>query len=140
MGGTQMDQWDPSDLSIDLTVETMKAAFWGASVTPDFSQAAPAYGSAPWNSGESSGAGYTAGGILILNTTLALVSGQLRWDADNLQITSSTIIAHGYISYVPSISNRIFHATWFGAEFETQDGTFLVTHDPVGLAALDYTP
>jgi hypothetical protein len=143
MAGTQMDQWDPSALAIDLTAETLKAAFWGPNITPDFSAAAPAYGTAPWNGqagGESQGVGYTAGGILILNTTLAIVSGSLRWDADNLQIDDSTIIAEGYISYVPAVGNRIFHATWFGEPKETQDGTFLVTHDPAGIAVLDCTP
>lgn len=140
MAGTQMDQWDPSNLAIDLSAETLKAAFWGSSVTPDFSQAAPAYGTAPWNSGESSGAGYTAGGILIVNTTLAIVSGSLRWDADNFQIDNSTITAEGYIGYVPGVASRIVIAVWFGAPKTTADGTFLVTHDPTGIAALDCTP
>ncbi|MGA5764471.1 hypothetical protein [Nonomuraea bangladeshensis] len=140
MAGTQMDQWDASLLGMDITLETLKAAFWGSSVTPDFSAAAPAYGSAPWNAGEASGAGYTAGGILIVNTTLAIVSGQLRWDADNFQLDNSTITAEGYISYLPTVSNRIFHATWFGEPKSTEDGTYLVTHDPLGMCALDCTP
>lgn len=130
----QLDQWDPSNLSIDLTAEDGKFALFGSSVTPNFASDL-AYGSAPWNSGEASGAGYTAGGVLMANTTLAIVSNQLVWDMDNIQLTNSTITAEGGVSYWPNKSNRLFHASWFGEPKETQDGTFLITWASGGVVA-----
>lgn len=140
MGPTQMDQWDPSALAIDLTAEDSKAAFWTVSVTPNYNTDT-AYGSAPWNSGESSGAAYTAGGILVTGTTLAVASGVMKYDYDNFEIPNSTFAARGYLHYFPNKSNRAFSAVDFGADdLETQDGTWLVTHDPSGTALLDYIP
>ncbi|MGW4641799.1 hypothetical protein ACWEN6_24995 [Sphaerisporangium sp. NPDC004334] len=139
MGATQVDQWDPTALAIDLTAEDGKAAFWGSSITPNFNTDT-AYNAAPWNSGQSSGAGYTAGGPTVTGTTLVASSGVMVYDYDNISIPNSTIIAEGYINYWPNKSNRIFLAVWFGAPLETQDGTFLVTNDPSGVARLDYTP
>ncbi|GII84605.1 hypothetical protein Ssi03_25950 [Sphaerisporangium siamense] len=136
---THIDQWDASNLGIDLTAETHKAAFWGSSVTPNF-DTDTAYNTAPWNSGQSSGAGYTAGGPLLTGTTLAAVSGSMRWDADNIQLDNSTITAEGLIIYAPANSSRLISATWFGAVKETQDGTFLITWHANGIAALDLTP
>lgn len=137
---THIDKWDDTLLALDLTSETMwKAAFWGASVTPNFGTDT-AYGSAPWNSGESSGAGYTAGGIAVVSTTLTHVSGSMSFDAANFQIDDSTIISEGYLLYADTVSDRALLAVWFGEPKETQDGTFLVTHDPAGIAVLDCTP
>lgn len=136
---THIDQWDASNLGIDLTGELHKAAFWGPSVTPNF-DTDTAYGSSPWNSGESSGAGYTPAGILITGTTLAVASGSMKWDADNLQIDDSTIISEGVLLYADPTSDRAIAAVWFGEAKETQDGTFLVTWNAAGIAALDLTP
>jgi hypothetical protein len=137
---THIDKWDDTQLAIDLSSETqLKAAFWGSSVTPNFGTDT-AYGVAPWNAGESSGAGYVAGGEPVVNTTLTHVSGSMRFDADNFQIDDSTIIAEGYLLYAATVANRAILAVWFGQAYETQDGTFLVTHDAAGIAVLDCTP
>ncbi|MFD8556617.1 hypothetical protein ACFV1N_04900 [Streptosporangium canum] len=141
MVATHIDQWDDTALSVDLTSEVdLKAAFWGSSVTPVFNDLAPAYGTAPWNSGESAGAGYTGGGIAVTGTTLAVASGSMKFDADNFSIPNSTIIAEGYLLYDDSTSDRAIAAVWFGGPEETQDGTFLVTHDAAGVFSLDLTP
>lgn len=138
---THIDQWDDTALSVDLTSESdLKAAFWGPTVTPDFGASAPAYGSGVWASGQSSGAGYTAGGIAVVGTTLAIASGSMKFDADNFSLPNSTIVSEGYLLYDDSTSDRAILAVWFGGPEETQDGTFLVTHDAAGIAALDLTP
>lgn len=137
---THIDKWDDTGLTLDLTSESQwKAAFWTASVTPNFGTDT-AYGSAPWNSGESSGAAYTAGGIAVTATTLTSTSGSMVFDCANFQIDDSTITSEGYLLYASTVSNRAFLAVWFGEPFETQDGTFLVTHDPTGVALLDCSP
>lgn len=136
---THIGVWS-NTIAADLTSEVMmKAALWGASVTPNFGTDT-AYGSAPWNSGEASGAGYTAGGLLVTTTTLTHASGSMKFDHDNFQWDDSTITAEGYLEYLDTLSNEALLAVWFGEPFETQDGTFLVTHDASGVAILDCTP
>ncbi|MFF0860893.1 hypothetical protein ACFYUV_03970 [Nonomuraea sp. NPDC003560] len=136
---THVDQWDASNLGINLDAEDSKFALWGSAVTPNYTTDM-AYGSAPWNAGESSGTGYTAGGPTLANTTITGASGSMTFDADNVQLNNSTIIAEGGVHYFPTKSNRLFLAVWFGAPKETQDGTFLITWHASGIAVLDCTP
>ncbi|MEV4457005.1 hypothetical protein [Microbispora sp. NPDC049633] len=133
MRTTQLGQWNSSALGLDLTASP-KLAFFGSSVTPNFATDT-AYGTSPWNSGEASGAGYTAGGPSPANVTLTIVSSQLVLDADNTQLTNSTITAEGALWYYPAKSNRALLAVWFGAAKTTQDGTFLITWASGGVAA-----
>ncbi|GIH70352.1 hypothetical protein [Sphaerimonospora thailandensis] len=130
----QIDQWDPSSLGLDLTAEDWKCPFFGSAVTPDFT-ADLGYGTAPWDAGEAAGAGYTAGGPLLSSTTLAIVGNQMVWDADNVELTASTIQAEGALLYSPPKGGRALAAVWFGAPRETQDGTFLITWASGGIAA-----
>ncbi|MFJ2029421.1 hypothetical protein [Streptosporangium sp. NPDC087985] len=140
MVASHVNKWGPAQLATDLTSATdLKAAFWGSGVTPNFNTDL-AYGSGPWNSGECSGAGYTAGGILVAGTTLVAAAGSMRFDADNFSIPNSTIIAEGYLLYDHAHSDRALAAVWFGAPKETQDGTMLITHNPAGIYELDLTP
>ncbi|WP_327587032.1 hypothetical protein OHA25_08475 [Nonomuraea sp. NBC_00507] len=136
---THVDQWDVTNLAIDLGAEDGKLALWGSAVTPNFTTDT-AYGVAPWNAGESSGAGYTAGGPTLTLTTLTAASGSMVFDAENVQLNNSTIIAEGALQYWPLKSNRAFLAVWFGAPKETQDGTFLITWHASGIAVLDCSP
>ena len=137
---THIDQWDATNLGIDLTAETHKAAFYKSTVTPNF-DTDTAYNVGTWAvANEASGANYTAGGVLLTGTTLAAVSGSMKWDADNIQIDNSTFEAEGLIIYADAVSDRLISATWFGVAKETQDGTFLVTWHANGIAALDLTP
>ena len=127
------DQWNSSNLGLDLDAETWRCAFFGSSVTPNFTQDA-AYGIGTWgSSNESSGAGYTAGGPVLPNTTLTFVGNRLVWDADNVQLTNSTITAEGVLLYYPDKSNRALAAIWFGSPKETQDGTFLINWSSDGI-------
>lgn len=136
---TWQDILDATQLGVDLTAETHRAAFWTASITPDFSNDT-AYGTSPWDSGESNGAGYSPGGILITTTTLVISSGNLVLDADNFSIPDSTISAEGYAAYADDLDDELLWATWFGEELTTNDGTFSVTHHSSGIAILDLTP
>lgn len=136
---TYLDQWDSTNLALDLTAEDGKLAFFDSTVTPNFTTDT-AYGTAPWNAGEASGAGYTTGGPTLVNTTLTVSSGTVYFDADNITLTSSTITAEGALQYWPTKSNRAFLAVWFGGVKETQDGTFLITWNSSGIAAIDLTP
>jgi len=129
---TIRDQWDDTNLGLDLGAETWRCAFYTSSVTPNFTVDA-AYGVGVWGSGESSGAGYTPGGPTLTSTTLPFVGNRMVWDADNVQLTNSTIQAEGVLLYFPAKSNRALAAIWFGSPKETQDGTFLINWSSEGI-------
>lgn len=140
MVASYVDKFDDTQLATDMTSETdLKAAFFTNAVTPNYTTDS-AYGSAPWNANESAGAGYSAGGVLLTGTTFLAVSGSAVFDANNISIPNSTITAAGYLGYDDAHLDRALWATAFGSEEETQDGTYLVTHDAGGIYALDLTP
>jgi hypothetical protein len=141
MVASYVDKWDPTLLATDLTSETdLKAAFFGAGVTPNYN-ADTAYNADTWLlANESSGAGYTAGGVVLTGTTLVATSGSMVFDTNNISIPNSTIAAEGYLGYDDAHADRALWAVWFGSLEETQDGTFLVTMDPAGVYSLDLTP
>ncbi|MFI6813779.1 hypothetical protein ACIBG7_15265 [Nonomuraea sp. NPDC050328] len=141
MVASYVDKWDDTQLATDMTSETdIKAAFFKSTVTPNFTTDT-AYNAGTWLlANEAAGAGYTAGGLVLTGTTFLAGSGSAVFDANNISIPSSTITAEGYLGYDDAHADRALWATWFGAVEETQDGTFLVTHDPGGIYALDLTP
>lgn len=121
------------DIELDLS-DTTPGAFKGAlyeeSASPNFSQAEPKYGTAPLDSDESSGAGYTAGGedLTVLSFgELAGAANKIAWKLDTVQWTESTIDAAGILIYVPSLSNRAVLMRYFGGTYTTADGTFTIT-------------
>lgn len=116
----------------DTTPGTFKGALFEVSASPSFSQADPAYGTDPLDTGESSGPGYTAGGEDLTVTAFAELSGaanKIGWDFADVQWTESTIDAGGLLIYVPSLSSRAVLLRYFGQEYSTADGTFsIATH------------
>jgi hypothetical protein len=126
--------------TLDWGSELHKFAFWGSSITPNYGSDT-AYGSSPWNSGESSGAGYSAGGVLLTGTTITHNgSGAIKFDANNIELSDSTIESEGGVGYADALANELLFGLWWGEPLETQDGTFLVTFDSLGIALLDCTP
>ena len=128
-----------NDIALDLS-DTTPGAFKGAlfevSASPNFSQANPAYGTAPLDSGESSGPGYTAGGEDLTVDSFAELAGaanKLGWKFDPVEWTESTIDAAGLLIYVPSLSNRAVLLRFFGQTYSTADGTFSITNHADGI-------
>jgi hypothetical protein len=120
----------------NTTPGTFKAALWTNAVTPDFSQTNPAYGTAPWNSGETSGPGYTAGGANLTVTSFAELAGianKVGWRFSVVSWTSATIAADALLVYAPGISNRAFLLRWFGQTYDSSDGDYTVTPDATGI-------
>ncbi|WP_067184643.1 hypothetical protein [Microtetraspora niveoalba] len=136
---THVGQWGPAQVGINLAAADLKLALWGSAITPNY-DSHTAYGTAPWNSGECSGAGYTAGGPTLAGTTLTPGGGGMAWDADNVQLNNTTITSEGGVIYAPNKGNRLIAAIWWGGVKETQDGTFLITWHSSGIAVLDLTP
>jgi hypothetical protein len=139
---TWLDILDTTQLAVDLDLETHKLALFTNSVTPNYSTDT-AYGVAPYNANEISGAGYSAGGTLITTTTITeSPAGTLMWDAADTQWTSSTITnARCGLAYADALAgNNAICLINFGADFSTVAGTFLVQWAATGIFTIDITP
>lgn len=113
----------------DTTSGVYKGALWTGSVTPNFSQTNPRYGVAPWDTGESSGPGYTAGGLamgVVSFAELAGTPGKSGWIVDPLEWTETTLEADGLLVYRDSDDLALL-LRYFGQTYETADGTFSIT-------------
>lgn len=124
----------------DSSAGAFKLALFQDSVTPDASQANPAYGSSPFNAGEALGTGYTAGGLALTSVVFQehpSSAGTIRWDFDNLSWAASTIPnAKGALIYVPGLSSRAVLLRTFGNAYSSQDGTFTINIHSDGVAKL----
>lgn len=130
-----------NDVALDLSdgsAGAFKLALFQDTITVDFSQTNPAYGSAPFNAGEVAGAGYTAGGIALTSVVFEehpSADGWVRWDFANVSWSSSTIPdAKGGLFYAASLSNRAVLFRNFGQAYSSQDGTFSITVHSDGIA------
>ncbi|MFB4276036.1 hypothetical protein ACBJ59_12130 [Nonomuraea sp. MTCD27] len=124
----------------DTTAGAFKLALFNDTVTPDASQTNPAYGTSPLNTGEVTGAGYTAGGLALTSVLFEehpSQAGFIRWKFANLSWPSSTIpAAKGALTYVPGLSNRAVLFRTFGQEYSSQDGTFAINFHADGISKL----
>lgn len=96
---------------------------------------------------EVSGTGYTAGGKTITTTELTVGSpaaGQIKYDAADVQWTSSTITsamaAIGYVSTGTSSADELIWLSDFVTAASTTAGTFTIQWDANGIFYIDYTP
>lgn len=139
---TWIDILDTTQLAIDLDLETHKVAMFTNTITPNFSTDT-AYGVIPYNANEVSGAGYTAGGALLTTTTVAeSPTGTLRFDAADTSWASSTITAaRCALVYADALAgNNAIVLVNFGADYSTQNGTFLIQWAAGGIFTIDLTP
>jgi hypothetical protein len=120
-------------ITIDVGSTTpglFKGALWQGSITPDFSQASPAYNASPWDSGQTTGPGYTAGGADLTVTSFAELgsaANKIGWKFSPVSWTATTLAAEGLLIYAPSLSNRAFLFRYFGQEYTTSDGDLTIT-------------
>jgi len=139
---TFTDILDTTQLAVDLDLETHKTAMFTNSITPNFSTDT-AYGVAPYNANEVSGAGYTAGGELLTGTALSeSPTGSIKYDANDVSWAASTITnARGALVYADALAgNNALMFFNFGADFSTVGGTFTIQWASGGLFGLDLTP
>jgi len=123
----------------DTTPGLFKGALFLGTVgsgSPDFDQADPAYGSSPWDDGETSGPGYTAGGeelTVVSFGQLGSTPNKVGWDFADVQWTSATFEAEGILIYAPSLTDRAFIFRHFGQPYDVSDGTFTISWHVDGL-------
>jgi hypothetical protein len=116
-------------ITIDVGSTTsglFKGALFTGSVVPDFSQTNPAWNTSPWNSGESSGPGYTSGGQDLTAISFAglATTNKVGWKFNTITWTSTTLSAEGLLIYAPGLSNRAFLFRWFDGVRTTSSGDF----------------
>ncbi|ETK36118.1 hypothetical protein [Microbispora sp. ATCC PTA-5024] len=134
---TWTDILDTTQLAVDFDAENHKIALYTNSITPNFSTDT-GYSSSPYTSGEASGAGYTAGGQALTGTALSeSPTRTIKWAADNMQWTSSTITAKGALIYANALTGKnCILLVNFGSDFSTVSGTFLITWSASGIFTL----
>ncbi|WP_431903618.1 hypothetical protein [Nonomuraea sp. bgisy101] len=124
----------------DTSAGAFKLAVFNDTVTPDASQVDPAYGTAPLNTGEVVGAGYTAGGLALTSVVYEEHPSQpgfMRWKCANISWSSSTIPnAKGGLIYAPGLSNRAVAFRSFIQQYSSQDGTFAINFHSDGVVKL----
>jgi hypothetical protein len=138
-----IDVLDATQLAIDLSLTTNKFAFFLTGVTPDYNAAIAnaAYAAGVWATNESSGAGYSAGGVAVASPTLTSSAGIVTFDCADLSIPSSTMTAHGMLFYANALTPKAaIAAIDFGADYATSNGTFAVTINAAGLITWDLVP
>lgn len=81
--------------------------------------------------GETSGAGYTAGGQVLVNAGVSL-SGTIAYSnwVSPVTFANSTITASGGLIYNASKGNRSVAVLNFGGAYGTEDADFIVTMPP----------
>lgn len=124
-------------VTIDLgstTPGVFKGALFTGAVVPDFAQTNPAWNVAPWNAGESSGPGYTAGGqnLTVASFGVLAATNKVGWRFNTITWTGTTLSAEGLLIYAPSLSNRAFLFRWFEGLKSTSDGDFEIAFDADG--------
>lgn len=123
-------------ITLNLESETAhRIALYDTSITPDYSASAPAYST----TGEITGTGYTAGGVVLTTTTLGVSGGYLSWDADSPSWTSSTLTGvRGAQIYADALTgNNLIVGIDFLSSFSTADGTLLITFSANGIARIN---
>jgi hypothetical protein len=122
------DQWDTTNLSIDLDAEDMKGALFTDTVVPDFG-VDTAYGVAPWNANETNGGSWPAGGVALTTTALSNETGTVwTFDAADVNVATTTITsAMGYLLYDDTnvtVADAAICLVDFVTAVSTSNGTF----------------
>lgn len=141
---TFKDMWDNSDLVLDYISDTIKAALYTNSVTPNFSTDT-AYAASPYTSNEVTGTGYTAGGATLGTKTLTDSSGTLVFDAADPSWTTATFSAvRGMLVWddtvTTPVADPVIGLVNFGSDYAVTAGTFTVQLSGSGLFTIDLTP
>lgn len=127
--------------AIDLEAETGKVAMFTNSITPNF-DTDTAYGSAPYNANEVSGAGYSTGGVALTGTEITVSSGTLVYDAGDTSWASSTIGSARCALYYanPAGGKEAVVLVNFTSDYSTTNGTFTIQWNASGIFTIDLTP
>ena len=130
-----------NDLALDMDNDTFKCMLVNASYTPNFET----HTNKTDVTNEISGTGYTAGGETLTSVAMTSSSdgtGTIKWDADDVSWTSSTLSAvRAGVIYDDTVTNdRLIAYIDFGGDFSTTSGTFQIQWNASGIFTLDLVP
>lgn len=137
-GLTLRDQFDASQLGVDLVSDVVKFQLVSNTYTPDFT----VHGTELDITNEISGTGYTSGGVALSGKTLAAAAGTLTFDASDVSLSNTTLTGvRGAVLFDDTqASDVLVSATTFGADYNTVNGTFAIAWNASGIFYIDYTP
>ena len=115
----------------DLDSDTIKIALYTSSATLNATTTAYA------TTNEVSGAGYTAGGETLADSTVDISGTTAYVDFDNPEWTSATFTARGALIYNDTTAgNNSVAVLDFGGDFTVSSGTFRVVFPAPGTTAI----
>tara|TARA_R110001632_G_scaffold98345_1_gene204916 strand:+ start:159 stop:575 length:417 start_codon:yes stop_codon:yes gene_type:complete len=114
----------------DLDTDSIKIALFTSTAT--LGAATTAYAT----TNEISGTGYTAGGVVLANSTVATTGTTAYVDFDNPEWTSATFTARGALIYNATNANKSVAVLDFGGDFTVSSGTFRIVFPAPGAAAI----
>lgn len=129
---TLVDIIDATQLALS-TSDTHKAAFFDSSLAVD-AETFSAYGVAPFNAGETSGGGYSAGGATYFPTwAIQTGAGMARWTSSGISISNVTDAIQWMLMYDDTLAgNNAVYACDFGASYSLTAETLNVNPDTNG--------
>lgn len=119
----------------NLTSHTLKLALIKASPTGTYGADTTNYSDLTGNSDETSGTGYSAGGVTLTGAALSTDSGVVILDFNDPSWTTATFSARGALLYNASASNKAIAVFDFGETKSVVAGTFTI-QVPLANAAL----
>ena len=138
-----------SRINLDLSPSSTSIylALFDNTVTPDVDTDPQSYNVAPWNTGESTGTNWAAGGVA-LNLSGAGLShqsgGNLLFSAGNVSVSNTTLsdAIYGCLIYDEAISPKAaVCAVWFGGSgYTTSAGPFGITWPASGIFTIALVP
>ena len=115
----------------DLEADTIKIALYTSTAT--LGAATTAYSA----TNETSGTGYTAGGVTLTSATVATSGTTAYVDFDNPEWTTATFTARGALIYNDTTAGDNSVAVLdFGGDFTVSSGTFRVVFPAAGATAI----
>jgi hypothetical protein len=134
------------DLS-SVNSSSLYLAVFDNTVTPNVDTDPQSYGVAPWNTGESTGTNWPAGGVALTMTGAGLShqsGGNLLFTAGNVSVANTTLSdpIYGCLIYAQGLSPKaVVCAVWFGGSgYTTSAGPFGITWPASGVFTIPLVP
>ncbi len=119
-----------AQLAIDLDLETHKGALFTDTLAPAFDTDSAQYGVSPYDTNETNGGSWPAGGVALTTTVVSVENSEdLTFDAANVSVATTDITAGmGYFLYADALGNNNgIVLVDFGTAVTTVNGTFEIT-------------
>ena len=135
------------NLDLSSANTNMYLALYDNTVTPNVDTDPQSYNVAPWNTGESTGTNWPAGGVALNLSGAGLAhvaGGNLVFTAGNVSVASTTLAdaIYGCLIYDNALSPAAaVCAVWFGGSgYTTSAGTFGITWPASGIWTIALVP